>query len=205
MTEKSHAVLPSGQPLDLEQAEPSPFHPDRLRINLDIAEGLGVKKAILTIPVRKPGKQDFIRVHPSEAYRLPVAVIELRDDRETYLVLPEVAQHIPVECIFVTMYRCINRQGVPFLWPVRLPGSDGRQSDWHRSAAEAAAMATKKWIRVQANMSLGAYEVFEASANIPEPTWTEDLTFEQILAIAFKGRLVDNFEHPVLKRLRGET
>jgi hypothetical protein len=203
MTEKSHAVLPSDQPL--EQAEPSPFHPDRLRINLDISEGVGVKKAILTIPVKKPSRQDFIRVHPNEAYRLPVAVIELRDERETYLVLPEVAQYIPNECVYVTMYCCINRQGVMFLWPVRLPSSDGRRSDWHRSAAEAAVMATKEWVRVQANMSLGAYDVFKASANIPEPTWVEDLTFEQMLTIAFKGRLVENFEHPVLKRLRGET
>jgi hypothetical protein len=59
-------------------------------------------------------------------------------------------------------------------------------------------------VRVKANMSLGAYEVYEASATIPEPTWPE-LTYQQMLAIAFKGRLVDNFDHPVLKRLRGET
>jgi hypothetical protein len=103
------------------------------------------------------------------------------------------------------MYACINRQGVIFLWPVRLPGSDGRQLEWHRSAAEAAEMAMKRWVRVKANMNLGAYEVFEASASIPDPAWPSDLTFDQMLAIAFKGRLVDSFDHPVLKRLRGET
>jgi hypothetical protein len=101
------------------------------------------------------------------------------------------------------MYACINRQGVVFLWPVRLPGADGRQLEWHRSAAEAAEMAMQRWVRVKANMSLGAYEVYEAAATIPDPVWPTDLTFMQMLTIAFKGRLVDNLGHPVLKRLRG--
>jgi hypothetical protein len=203
MTEpKPRLVPPSDQAS--EQAALDPFNPANLRIDLDISEGIGVKKAIITIPVRKPNGQDFVRVHAGPDYRLPVAVIELRDDRETFLVPPSIARDIPGECIMTTLYTCINRQGVPFLWPVRLPGSDGRQLEWHRSAAEAAEMAMKRWVRVKANMSLGAYEVYEASATIPEPTWPE-LTYQQMLAIAFKGRLVDNFDHPVLKRLRGET
>ena len=204
MTEKLHKLSPVDDQAG-EQAAPNPFDPERLRINLDFAEGIGVKKAIITIPVRKPNGQDFIRVHPQPAFRLPVAVIELRDDRETYLVLPDIARDIPGEYITVTMYACINRQGVVFLWPVRLPGADGRQLDWHRSAAEAAEMAMQRWVRVKANMSLGAYEVYEAAATIPDPVWPTDLTFMQMLMIAFKGRLVDNLGHPVLKRLRGET
>jgi hypothetical protein len=188
-----------------EQVELNPFAPENLRIDLSIAEGLGVKKAVLTIPVRKPNNQDFIRVHPSPAFRLAVAIIELKDDRETFLVLPSIARDIPGEYTTVMMYACINRAGVVFLWPVRLPGTDGRQLEWHRSAAEAAELAVKSWVRIKANMSLGAYDVFEANSTIPEPTWPSDLTFEQMLRIAFKGRLVDNLNHPVLKRLRGET
>jgi len=187
------------------QVELNPFAPENLRIDLSIAEGVGVKKAVLTIPVRKPNNQDFIRVHPNPAFRLAVAIIELKDDRETFLVLPSIARDIPGEYITVMMYACINRAAVVFLWPVRLPGTDGRQLEWHRSAAEAAEMAVKSWVRIKANMSLGAYDVFEASSTIPEPTWPSDLTFEQMLRIAFKGRLVDSLNHPVLKRLRGET
>jgi len=203
MLEKAHLVSTDDQAS--EQVAPNPFDPERLRIDLSFSEGVGVKKALITIPVKKPSRQDFIRVHPSAAFRLPVAIIELKDDRETFLVLPDIAREIPGEYTTVTMHTCINRQGVVFLWPVRLPGSDGRQLEWHRSAAEAAEMAMKRWIRVQANMSLGAYEVYEASSTIPEPAWPTDLTFTQMLTIAFKGRLVDSFDHPVLKRLRGET
>ena len=204
MTEKPRLIVsPDDHPSE-QATVPNPFGPKRLRIDLNFSEGLGVKKAIITIPVRKPNNQDFIRVHPDEVYRLPAALIEIKDDRETFLVPPEIARDIPGEYFTATMFTCINRQGVVFLWPVRLPGTDGRQLEWHRSAAEAAEMAMRRWVRVKANMNLGAYEVFEASATIPEPVWPE-LTFEQMLPIAFKGRLIDSFSHPALKRLRGET
>jgi hypothetical protein len=65
-------------------------------------------------------------------------------------------------------------------------------------------MAMKRWVRVKANTNLGAYEVYEASSTIPDPEWPE-LSFSQMLTIAFKGRLVDSYSHPVLKRLRGEA
>jgi hypothetical protein len=188
-----------------KQVELNPFAPENLRIDLSIAEGVGVKKVVLTIPVRRPNPQDFIRVHKEADFRLAVAIIDLKDDRETFLVLPSIARDIPGEYTTVMMYTCINRAGVVFLWPVRLPGTDGRQLEWHRSAAEAAKMAVDSWVRIKANMSLGAYDVFTASSTIPDPTWPSDLTFEQMLRIAFKGRLVDSLNHPVLKRLRGES
>ena len=38
---------------------------------------------------------------------------------------------------------------------------------WHQSAAEAAERAMTCWVRVTANRSLGAYEIFEATGNLP--------------------------------------
>jgi hypothetical protein len=52
-------------------------------------------------------------------------------------------------------------------------------------------------------MGLGAYEVWEATAKLPEPDWPE-LTFEQTLQIGFKDRLITSVEHPVLARLMGK-
>ena len=51
-------------------------------------------------------------------------------------------------------------------------------------------------------MSLGAYEVVEASTK-SEPEWP-DVTFNELLRIAFRDRLVDRLDHPVIKRLRGD-
>jgi hypothetical protein len=44
-----------------------------------------VQKLLKTVPVRKPNKQDFVRINPDPAYRLsPAAIIELKEDREVY-------------------------------------------------------------------------------------------------------------------------
>jgi len=51
-------------------------------------------------------------------------------------------------------------------------------------------------------MSLGAYEVYEAVGELPEPNWPE-ISFEEIIQLAFKGRFVNTMEHTVIKRLIG--
>ena len=101
-------------------------------------------------------------MHPEMAYRLtPAAIIELKEDRDVYLVTPDMANELPGEFTAAALYTTITRQGVLHLWPVKLPNPDGRHNDWHRSAAEAAELAMRKWMRITANMSLGAYEIFE--------------------------------------------
>ena len=61
----------------------------------------------------------------------------------------------------------------------------------------------KKWVRVTSSMSLGAYEIFEANGDLPEPVWP-DISFQEILQIAFRDRRVDRADHPLVQRLRGE-
>ncbi len=180
-----------------------PFDLDKLRLSQDFAATLGVKKALLTVPVRRPNRQEFFRVHPGEDWRLETVILELKEERETYLVDKPLWGHLPGELIPKVLYTVINRQGVLSLWPIRLPGEDGRHDEWNRSALDAAEMAQKGWIRVVANMSLAAYEVYEARATIPEPEWP-DTTFQEILKLAFKDRFIRSLDHPVVRRLRGE-
>src|SRR5215470_9799322 len=75
--------------VELGQTTPlDPFDPASLRLSQDFSAQLGVKKVLTTVPVRKPDKAWFVRVHPSEDYRLQTAVVELKEERETYLVAP---------------------------------------------------------------------------------------------------------------------
>jgi hypothetical protein len=174
----------------------------QLRLDQNFVETAGVKKLLTTVPVRKPNPQEFVRVHPDPRYRETFAVIELKEERELYLVTPAVANELPGEFFMATLYTAVNRQGVVFLWPVRLPGADGRILEWHRSAAEAAERAMKTWVRVKANMSLGAYEIFEAPNTASEPQ-LPTVSYNELLRIALRDRLVANLDHPIVKRLRG--
>jgi hypothetical protein len=183
-----------------------PFDPAALRLSQDFAANLGVKKALLTVPVRKPDKAWWIRVHPSEDYRLTTPVIELKEEQESYLVAPPLWAELSAEATFSpkVLFTAVNRQGMVFLWPVRLPGPDGRHDDWNRCALEAAQIAQKNWLRLAANMAIGTYDVSVATASLPEPKWPEQ-PFGELLKIAFKDRLIDSLDHPVLRKLRGEA
>ena len=187
-----------------EGSEPSDiWSPEALRIDQSVLNTGAAKKLLTTIPVRKPNKQDFVRVNPNLPYRLTVGLIELKENRETYLVLPAVSHELSESEFFLaTLYLTINRQKVLSVWPVKLPAADGRCNEWHASAAAAAERAMHNWIRLAANMSLGAYEISEAIANYGEPEWPEH-SFMEILKIAFKNRVIETSEHPVVQQLRG--
>jgi hypothetical protein len=195
---------PLGGPTAETTAEADPFDPARLRIGQDFAAGLGVKKLVTTIPVRKPSRETFIRTHPDPEFRIPTGVIELKGDREIYLVAPSLWEALAAETTFGPrlLIPTITRQGVVFLWPIRLPGPDGRLDDWSRSALEAADFARDTWIRVQANMHLGAYDVVAAPGVVATPEFPA-LSLSEILRTAFKDRYIDRWDHPVLRKLRG--
>jgi hypothetical protein len=186
----------------VEPATSDPFDLSKLRVSQDFLETTHVKKLLLTIPVRRPGPQDFIRVHPSPKYRELMAFLELKDDRETYVVDLNAVPELQGECFIATLFTAITRTGVAFLWPVRVPATSGRSNDWHVSAAMAAEQAMQRWVRMKANMSLRAYEVFQAESAIPDPEWP-DLSFQELCRIAFRDKLINQSDHPVLKRLRG--
>jgi hypothetical protein len=182
-----------------------PFDLARLRVSQDFLEITTTKKLITTVPIRRPGPQDFVRVHPSVEYRALYALLELKEDREIYPVDLRAVPELAGECFVATLFTAITRSGVLFLWPVRIPSSDGRINECHASMAVAAEHAMTKWVRVKANMSLRAYEVFVAQSpqSIPDPEWP-DLTYAEICRIAFKDRHpVTRLDHPAAKRVRG--
>jgi hypothetical protein len=175
----------------------------KLRLSQAFTESVGTKKLLTTVPVRKPGKQEFVRVRPEPEYRGAFAILELKEDREYYLLMPDIAAEMPAEFKSMMLYTTINRQGSVALWPVRLPEPDGRTLEWFRSAHEHADRATHTWIRIVPNMNIGAYEVFTAIGKIPEPEWPVH-TFQDLLRIAFRERIINSPDHIVLKKLRGE-
>jgi hypothetical protein len=183
---------------------PDPFDPAALGLSQDFAAADGLKRVLLSLPVRKPANTWFVRVHTDPAYRLETMVIELKDDHEMYLVAPSLRSSLAAEPTFGVraLYTAVNRDGVPFIWPVRLPSAEGKIDEWSRTAKEAAALAMKSWVRMAANTSRGTYDVTIATASVAEPAWPQE-SFKELLQIAFKDRYIDSIDHPVLRKLRG--
>ncbi len=120
----------------------NPFALDRLRLSPNYGANLGVKKVLTTVPVRKPDKQWWIRVHPDEAWRIDTAVIELKEEGEIYLVDRSLWDGLTDEIVPVMLFTAITARAV-FLWPVgcptgpvRNPGTSPRT--WPRPTAHEA-------------------------------------------------------------------
>jgi len=182
----------------------SDFDLEALRMNQNFGAMTGVKRAILSVPVRKPNKQWFIRVRLGEEWRFQAALLMFKEENESYLIDPSLVADLGTEVTPTILLTCMNRQDVIFIWPIRLPGPDGRIDNYNRTALEAAAMAQDHWIRVVANIPLGAYEVHKAVANWDDPRWL-DISFQKLMEIAFRDKIIRDFSHPALKRLRGEV
>jgi hypothetical protein len=181
-----------------------PFAPENLWLSQSFTETAGVKKVLATVPVRKPSPQDFVRVHSDPAYRENFPIIELKDEREEYIVTANIVPELTGEYVLKTLYTAINRQGTLFFWPVRLPSPDCKDLDWWRSGREAAELAMHDWVRVKANMNLGAYDIFKAEGVMLDPEWPK-LGFWELIKIAFRDHLITTTDHAAIKRLRGQS
>lgn len=184
--------------------EPDPFDPAALRLKASDLEGIGVTRVFTSIDVRKPKPQDFVRAHSDTNYHLDTAVLEDSADGQFYLVSQGLWQDLFREIKLVKLVLAISRHGDPFLWNAVLPAPDGRTNGWHESMLKAQQLAMKGWVRVQSDRSTSRYNVHMPVGNLPEPEWP-DLSFREILRLAFQTRFIDKMDHPVLKSLRGEV
>ena len=102
-----------------ESHEEDFFDLEKLRLSQNFQDIVGVKKKIITVPVRKPDRQAFVRVHSDESYRLQTAVLEVKEDRDTYLVAQPLWAELPGEIVPKVLFTTINRQGVVFIEQAR--------------------------------------------------------------------------------------
>ena len=173
-----------------------------LRLSQAYEQTAGVEKLLTTVPVRKPNKTEFVRVHPEMSF--DTMLLDLKEDRESYLVSPHLLTEVSGIAAPVSLRVAVNRSGVLFLWPLRLPGEDGRSYIWHESAREAADLALRRWVSIRANLSLGAYDIYQGAETLSDPQWP-DKSMEDLLNVAFRGHVISDPEHPVIKRLQGRA
>jgi hypothetical protein len=182
------------------KSKPNPFDPESLRLSEDEAGDIDVEPLLTVVEVRKPKRDEFVRVHPE--HHAVVPIIEL--DRDIYLVDASMRNELAGEWKPADMRVAVNRDGTPFLWPVKQAKPGESQSAWHASAKAVATAAEHDWVRAKANMSKGAYDAQKAKGQLEAPVFP-DKSFTELLEAGFgDGKLINSIDHPVVKRLRGE-
>ena len=122
------------------------------------------------------------------------------------MVVPELANGaLRDQVTGVTLFTTQNTQRVTYLWPVPLP-KEGRSNSWTDSARELAAKAMGETIQIKANHHPKAarYDAVVPIGTPPEPEWP-DLSFRELLRLAFGDHVIDSLEHPIARRLLGIT
>ena len=173
---------------------------ESIRLTQNFSAQVGVKKLLTTIPVRKPNRTVFFRTHPE--YRMDVMLLKYGESDELYVVTPAVFQEVSQLAKPYRLALTVDTMGTLSIWPLAIPDPD-RPLAWHESAFEADQRAQGNWMRMQANQSLGAYELYQATAELSEPVWPAE-PWSTLVSIAFKQKLIDSPDHIVLQKLRGE-
>ena len=174
-----------------------------LRLPANYGATLGVKKLLNKVLVGKLKKHQFFRTHISDEMTFPAMILENKEARESYVVVPEVAQEISELVRPVMLHAAIDRQNNVLLITVPLPGEDGTRNPWHESLAQAVEHAKLKWIRITANMHAGGYDVYEAEGELPEPEWPAH-DIDALVQVAFRGKIITSLDHPVVQSLLGK-
>ena len=180
------------------------FNIKKLVLSQNFEETGGAEKIIVRVPVRKPNRNEFFRVHPDEAkFSFRCALVEDPDSRDIYVMAGDLADRNPDLCRPIKIVTAVNRTEDPFLWPLKMPTGDRRGGAWIDSALQAAEVAKKKWIKILADMSAKHYSVFVAPGKLEAPVWP-DMDFNKLMEMAFDGFVIDSGDHPLIQRLTGK-
>ena len=195
----------SGRPDDQRNSEAGEDTSDLRRFRISHASGSGAQfsNIVVSCPVRKPDKQEFVKTHPDPEMSMVAALIEIKAEQKPYLVNPELVPHLLAECVTKVLHTTISTNGALMLWPIRMPDEFGRLDTWNSAAHTAAERARTHWIRLTANRMANTYDTLEAKGAFPEPEWP-DATLGALLDLGFRDAVIEDLDHAVLRRLRGE-
>lgn len=154
------------------------------------------------IPVRRPDPQSWIYISSRPELRTTVAILELKQQREVFLVKQEIATSLDGDVSNRLLVPYQDREGGLFLWAVKLSDSRGNLDSWTTSALRIVTEYCDRWIKIKSRMNAGCYEVIPAPIESPAPEWpAAGLQF--LVNRAFKNKLITSVQDPVIKRLKG--
>jgi len=181
------------------------FDINQFRADQNFGLHVQAKKKAVVVPVERPNRQSWICIHPDRTWRMPIFVLEDKENRRTYLVEKEIAPDVTEDLTLKLLVAYTTRAGNPALWTIRLPDEGGRIDTYNESALAIVEEYAGQWIRVLCDQNERSYSVLTSPpVELPVPKWP-DGGFEWMFRAAFKGRIIKTTEHPFLLGLRGRT
>ena len=179
---------------------------ERVRARADQSFDLGVTTEYTVIPIRNPKPDEFFRCMADENYSMDAHILSLKTENEWYLIDPDILPQIQLESQLrvMTLYVCVTMNSTPFVTCIPQADEMGKINPWHQSGHITMEEAKQCWVRRQADKANGFYVITKAmNAKLPDPKWPT-IKLSEIIDRAFDKFYINDIQHPVLQRLRGE-
>jgi hypothetical protein len=170
--------------------------------NINIEQVLKNNKTGYKKPIfyRKPKKSEFIRVNPDPNYSKKYVII--KSDDIAYLVAnSDIIKAFPNDIEYVTIRVAVNSNNTPFLVGFTFSYNGKKANSWHESLERCLTIAETKWLKIKADRVAQGYQK-EISNDPKEPKFPPN-TLDELILRAFEDKIIENVEHPVVKRLQG--
>jgi hypothetical protein len=182
-----------------------PFDPMNLGIATDYAAAINAKASSKPFELRKPNDQEYFLVSPRTGHRLVVGSITDKQDMGKLYIVPsglleEVRTKFPKAVRAVELVLAQTLAGASLVWPV--PLAEDRGGRWNSTQRGGCEQGKTRWTNITSGR--GQYDII--TVNNPKAVdWDSVPPFRDILHQAASERLINSMEHPLLRKLRGET
>lgn len=194
-------MLPASQPADSNNA-PDPF--DLVAVKKKAATSVAVKKTLIVQVRKRIDKNTWFQVCPNPEMHIEGFVMDPGDVGDgLFWVSPHVLEEIDDSSIrLYSLHLCITRHGnALFWWAIGLPGDNGRDMECDRVRREYATVHGT-WMRLEWDDASRMHLQSLVQAAWPNPDWPNE-TPDTLIRIAFRGRVIDTPDHPIVQQMKG--
>jgi len=151
----------------------------------------------------KLSKHRFSRTHPADEYKFPALLVDDKEGREVYLVMPHLATYLGSMAKSVILRMVVDSAATPKLIAEPIIDAASRTTLWTTTMIEAIQLSEEAWVRIESNMDAQQYTIIQAASNLGDPQWPTQ-TMEALIHEVFLGRIIVSEEHPLISQLQGK-
>ena len=155
--------------------------------------------------------KDFVRLHPDEdkywSCELCFANVPIKGQKRDmlHLIDEDLALQFLASGKIIRHRLALATKPYDVFFLCHIP-SQNEDNTWNASALDACEQGKRMWVQVTSRKAEGAesYKIDLAHDQdaFPDPKWPKQ-SLEELIDTTFKGRMIDNDEHPALLRLIG--
>jgi hypothetical protein len=173
-----------------------------LRLPDNFTTNIGGEKLPLKPIFGKFSKHRFARVHPGKEYMFICLTVDDKDLGETYIVTPNMQAYLGSHAVPKILRLSVDTTGLPKIIAQPVIDQNTRPNIWHTSLIRGILLAETSWVRLEANMSAGQYNVIVSKDDLGEPQWPSQ-SMDELVQEVFSNNIIADENHPYIRQIQG--